>query len=254
MISVCVPYYSQPLMLRIHLDTWLTYKPEVRKVMKLIIVDDGSPRPAKDVIDGAYNGAAAGLVDLQLYRITKDIPWNRNGARNLGSTVAQTPWLLHMDIDHILPPAAAESLAARIHTLSEKFWYRFRRFRVGAADETRNKDAIPRNAKFGEIKPHIDSYLCSKKLYWKAGGYNEDFSGCLGGGSPFLRELEKVGGPPVVLGDNICLHVYTRDKCPDASAKLDRSRSEYKRRSIALTRAGKIKGHDPLRFPWERVP
>jgi len=57
-----------------------------------------------------------------------------------------------------------------------------------------------------------------------------------------------------VLGDNICLHVYTRDKCPDASAKLDRSRSEYKRRSIALTRAGKIKGHDPLRFPWERVP
>jgi hypothetical protein len=253
--TVIVPYYNQPEMLRVHLDIWAAYDKHVRENLRLVIVDDGSMKQAEKVIFDEFGdpGAMLAGIDLQLYRIDKDIPWNRGGARNLGSTEALTPWLLHMDIDHIMPPTSAAMLVERRNDFKPAAWYRFRRFRYGAADDTRMKDALPRDQKFGEIKPHIDSYLVTKTLYWKAGGYNEDFSGCLGGGSPFLRELEKVGGvreaPP-----DICLHVYTRDTCVDASAlDLSRDRTEYSRRSKELTRKGKIKGHDPLRFEWKRV-
>jgi glycosyltransferase involved in cell wall biosynthesis len=246
--TVIVPYYNQPAMLLKHIETWLSYSPAVREHLDLVVVDDGSQEhPAAPVI------AECSHPPLSLYRIIPDIPWNRGGARNLGATEAQTPWLLHMDIDHVMPAKAMEMLIERRNDFKAKKWYRFRRFRVGAADETRMKDKIPRDVKFGEIKPHIDSYLVTRELYWQAGGYNEDFSGCLGGGSPFLHELEKVGevreAPP-----DIYLHVYTRDAVADASAqRLSRDRREYKRRSDELKRQGKIKGHDPLRFEWVKL-
>ncbi|MBP8231744.1 MAG: glycosyltransferase [Rhizorhabdus sp.] len=246
--TVIVPYYNQPEMLKRHLALWMEYGEHIRDRLDLIVVDDGSmEHEALHVIANVTHSP------LRLYRITQDIPWNRGGARNLGAQIAETPWLLHMDIDHLMPVEAAQALVSRARDWNPKKWYRFRRFRVGAADDTRMKDQLPRTAKFGEIKPHIDSYLCTKALYWKAGGYNEDFSGCLGGGSPFLRELEKVG-PVTEAPPDIFLQVLTKDACPDASAsKLSRDRTEYKKRSDALKRAGKIKGHDPIRFAWERL-
>jgi hypothetical protein len=129
------------------------------------------------------------------------------------------------------------------------FWYRFARFRVGKADETRKKDLIPDEKEFGEIKPHIDSYLVTKEIYWKAGGYDESYSGCLGGGSPFLEQLA-IAAPMKLLPEDIHLHVYTRHVIPDASiSTLSRDTSEYKRRRAVI---GKVKGKNPLRFKWHR--
>jgi len=243
-------------MLRKHLETWESYPASVRAAMQLIIVDDGSPEPAEPIVREREDVRE---VWLQLYRIKTDIPWNRGGARNLGSYVAETPWLLHMDIDHLLPFDEGCKLANSVSPnviyntkkLSPDYWYRFERWRVGAADETRNKDAIPRDAKFGKIKPHGDSFIVPRELYWKVGGYNENFSGCLGGGSPFLKQLE-AAAPHGVLP--IALHVYTRDACPDASVStLSRDTSEYVRRRRAMEKAGTLKGINPLRFEWERV-
>jgi hypothetical protein len=240
--TLILPYYRNPKMLAKQIENWQQMSDYVRGALTLLVVDDGSPEPAVGI---------PGL--MQLYRITKDIPWNRNGARNLGAHVATTPWILQTDIDHLLPPEAAEALCSRANDWNPKHWYRFRRFRNGVADETRMKDALPRDAKFGEIKPHIDSYLCTRELYWKAGGYDEDYSGSLGGGSPFLRELEKVGSVRTAPPD-VYLHVYTRSTCEDASDNtLSRDRSRYEKMSKAKAKAGKTKGENPLRFPWERV-
>lgn len=240
-------------MLLKHLETWNSYARTVRNEMKLLIVDDGSPEPAGNLVAGFATDDGLGF-DLSLYRIQKDIPWNRGEARNLGTKMTTTPWVLHTDIDHLLPPGEAEALVAKVSALPISGWYRFRRYRVGAADETRKKDKLPPEAKFGEIKPHIDSYLCTPKAYWKAGGYNLAFSGCLGGGSPFLAEMERANGEPPIL--DAALHVYTRDKCEDASDfSLSRDTSEYKRRRARLEREGKIKG-DPataIVSPWVKV-
>ena len=253
MITMIVPYYRQPAMLRKQLETWAEYPQHIGLDLKIIIVDDCSPEPAVNVILPMIGRTTP---NIRLYCVLEDIPWNRSMARNLGSQVADTPWLLHVDTDHILPAESAEALVRTISTSSTFFplhWYKFRRFRVGKADDTRNKDLIPRHVEFGEIKPHVDSFLCTKKLYWQVGGYDPDYAGCLGGGGAFLRQLKKAGkecmAPP-----NIHLHVYTRDKVPDSSIfTLNRDTSEYGRRRREKERAGKTKVVNPIRYPWERV-
>lgn len=250
MITMIVPYYRQPKMLDKQLENWANYAAEVRKVLHLIIVDDSSPEPAEPIVS-VWN--AQGRLPIELYRVMVDIPWNRSMARNLGSHVTRTKWLLHLDTDHILPPESAAALVRFLPKANPKHWYKFRRFRVGKADFTRNKDLISRHVDFGEIKPHVDSFLCTHALYWKVGGYDPDYAGCLGGGGAFLRQL-KVAGKECIADPNIHLHVYTSDKIPDSSIKtLDRDTGEYGRRRRIKERAGNTKVLTPIRYPWERI-
>lgn len=246
--TLIVPYYRNVEMLKRQLAHFAYYDDRIQ----IIVVDDGSPEPAIDVLNrtgftwNTYGGR------LQMYRILKDVPWNRGGARNLGSQLCKTQWLMHMDIDHVMPIPCSKEIF-ELDNLKPTLWYRFPRYRVGAADETRNKDLIPRDAEFGAIKPHIDSYLCTKNLYWLVGGYDEDYSGCLGGGSPFLQQLEKAA-PVGLMPADVHLHVYTRSTCADASDfSLSRDTSEYSRRRKHKESHKNTRAKDPIRFQWERV-
>lgn len=248
--TIILPYYNQPQILTRQLANWSLYDSTTRDLFRLMIVDDGSQeQPAAHHIQ---TGVWRYQEGVSLYRIREDIPWNRSEARNIGAKEARTPWILQTDIDHMLTPDNAQWLAAGRHQLDRNRWYRFRRFRRGAADHTRNKDAIPRDHVYGEIKPHIDSYLCTPEAYWDAGGYNEDFSGCLGGGSPFLQFMKEAHGEPEIFAA-VSLEVHTSHSVEDANADLDRDTTEYSRRRAELTKAGKLKGHDPFRIPYERV-
>ncbi len=243
-ITYIIPYYRAPVMLRMHLEQWRDYSPSVRDRMDLLIVDDGSPEPAEPVVREVLHGDPS--LRVQLLRIHEDIPWNRNGARNLGANLANTPWLLHTDIDHLLTSAEAAALVRC--TLNPAQWYRFRRFRIGRADETRRKDAIADALEYGEIKPHGDSYLCTRERYWACGGYDEDYSGHLGGGTPFLNLMSRKGQPVVL---DVALQVYTRHAVSDASVStLPRDASHY-----AKLRAQKkgAPGKNPLRFKWAQI-
>lgn len=243
--TLIVPFYLNSEMLKKQIAEWEEYPSRI----EIVVVDDGSPYPAYDIIKW---GTSDNLRDrLKLYRVKTDIPWNRGGARNLGTQMADTDWIVHVDIDHIMPASTA---AAMIDLVPKRgCWYRFPRWRVGAADETRNKDLLPRECKFGRIKEHIDSYLVERDSYWSVGGYDEAYSGCLGGGSPFLQSLERRLGVPGVLPERMCLHVHTRDSVPDASdLSLSRDTSEYSRRRKAKEAAGDTFPKNPIRFEWER--
>lgn len=245
-VSIIVPYYRQPAMLRAQLAEWEEFPAGV----KFVVVDDGSPEPALDVVMAHSSDA---LRDrLKLYRIVKDIPWNRGCARNLGARIAaDTDWIVQMDIDHILSASAAVDLM--MFEPEPGRWYRFPRYRVGAADETRNKDDLPRDCTFGRIKPHIDSYLVERD-YFQKWFYDEDFSGCLGGGSPFLQQLEANRGAPIILPDSIFLSVHTRNSIPDSSEhSLSRDTSEYSRRRKDKEARGDTIPRDPVRTPWQRL-
>jgi glycosyltransferase involved in cell wall biosynthesis len=242
-LTVIVPVYRQPNMLREQIRIWNAYPEGIH----IIVVDDGSPEEALPIV----NMWASDWLKarLSLYRIDVDIPWNRGGARNLGAKEAHTDWIVHLDADHVLTGDCARRLLQ--FPPNPKHWYRFERYRNGAADETRKKDKIPNELAFGKIHPHIDSYLCTREMYWKAGGYNEDFSGCLGGGSPFLALMEKQG-PVAMLPGDIHLQVYTKSVVNDASDwTLSRDRSEFTRRKAKMK--GNYGGKNPLRFPWHKI-
>lgn len=256
-ITMVIPYYRNPKMLRAQIDTWIKYTDKVRRSLQITVVDDGSPERAYEVFTTQdINEFVEYGMRVDLYRIVDNIPWNRGGARNLGSMMAETPWLLHMDIDHVLPVKAAEALIEDFKPIAEigqNYTHRFRRFRNGQADATRKKDALPECAEYGEIKPHIDSYLCTKEAYLKVGGYDEDYSGCLGGGSPFLKQLGAIA-PFVVAPSSIWLEVYTQSTISDSSdMSLSRDTSEYIRRKEKKEKLGKTKAVKPLRFKWEQV-
>src|SRR5690606_5074751 len=164
-VTLVTTYYRQPQMLAKQLETWGQYSPDVLDKFRFIVVDDGSPEPAKDVIKSAPPSV---LGKLDLYRIEIDIPWNHPGARNLGCHVAPHGWILRVDLDHVLLPEQAGVLLA--FTPRKKHWYRLRREWVKTrADGTEER---------GWRKPHVDSYLIHRSLYWEAGGYDEDYSGC----------------------------------------------------------------------------
>ncbi len=240
--TLIVPYYRNMEMLRWQIAAWREYPACVH----IVLVDDGSPEPARDIV--LEHAPPALRSRIALYRIQVDIPWNRGGARNLGAHAAKTDWIVHVDVDHVLPPASAIALTR--FTADPRHWYRFERYRVGKADETRKKDAIADHVEFGQIHPHMDSYLVTRAMYWKVGGYDEDYSGCLGGGSPFVKALSREAAVQIAPGQ-IALHVFTRSKAADASDNtLSRDREEYARRRRLKDAGGKTKPTNPIRFPW----
>lgn len=243
-LTIIIPFYRNSGILKRQIQEWNQYPPGI----KVICVDDGSPEPAKPIIE--ENASAELRNRLQLYRIGIDLSWNRGGARNLGSHVAETDWIIHVDIDHVLPVDAAKRLLA--FKVDNKRWYRFPRWRRGAADVTRKKDRIPPDAVYGEIHPHVDSYLVRRKIYWQTGGYDEDYTGSLGGGNPFLRRLEALQ-PADILPPPIRLEVYTRNAIPDANDwSLSRDTSQYQRLKREKEASGNDRPVNPLRFPWVR--
>ena len=229
-------------MLRHQLDNFARYDEDTRRKITVIVVDDGSPEPANQIIRTDD--------DVRLYRVKEDIPWNRSMVRNLGSHVAETEWIIHVDTDHELPPLSANALFET--EIDSKYWYRFPRCRVGRADETRRKDAIPDDAEFGSIKPHIDSHLMTRDLFFRS-PYDEDYAGCLGGGSPFLARMQEIALVEL-MPNSVHLYVYTRHVVPDASIlTLDRDTSEYKRRRREKDRTGNTVPKNLFQHDWERI-
>lgn len=247
--TLIVPYYRNVEMLKEHIKHWEEYPDEV----KIVLVDDGSLEDAYSIL--LEHASPELLRRVRLLRVEIDIPWNRGGARNLGATVADTHWIMHIDIDHVLPADCARALLKT--EVSVKRWYRFERFRVGKADETRRKDfrknGLSDDAEYGKIHPHVDSYLCTRRAYWDVGGYDEDYSGCLGGGNPFLYALEKYLTVEMAPSD-VFLRVYTRSAVKDASDwALSRDPAEFSKRRHQKERTGNIVPSNPLRFPWHEV-
>lgn len=245
-IAIIIPYYNQPEMLKKQFKFIQDYPDNVQ----VLIIDDGSTKTTAHSVatpDRLLNG---NLKCIEIFEIIDDIPWNRNGARNLGALLAESKWIIQIDIDHVLP---ATDLNKLLHKdLDEKSWYRFPRVRIGEADETRKKDLIDPNAKHGEIKPHIDSYLMIREQYLSS-PYDERYRGFLGGGSPFLARQKRLYGDAKIL-DGVYLWVYTRHKVPDASVtELSRDTSIYKAKRREIEAAGDDTPIKPFNFNWRRV-
>jgi hypothetical protein len=146
--------------------TWAAYPDEVKAALSIIIVDDCSretpaiavPRPV-------------GLPPLRIYRIGVWKDWGWPMCRSLGMSEAADGWCLLTDLDHVLDAENAAKLLAA--DLDEDCAYRPHRVKPN-----------------GESwKPHNDTYLLTRKTFWKTGGYSLKYLGWYGTSSIFSRRL-----------------------------------------------------------------
>jgi len=158
-MTLIYPYYENPKFLRRQIDGWSSLPSYCQKLIRVIVVDDGSPKnPALSVL-----AELSGLeFNLSLYRIEVDVRWNWLAARNIGAHHAPSGWCVFTDMDHVLPERTIDVLANRVY--DPNAIYRFsREEHTGAV-----------------IHPHPNSMFMTKDMFWKVGGYDEALSGHYG--------------------------------------------------------------------------
>lgn len=238
MISLIMPYYDNPGMLKGHYGEWSRWPEKLRAEYKFIIVDDGSPNsPAVEVT------RPTGLCDIEIYRVLEDRPWHQHGARNLGAHVAPEGWLLLTDMDHVLERGPADGLVYRTRyrqpPLNPSAAFMFARIEADTRQPTRNDR--------GEPKPHPNSFLMTRDLYWQVGGYDENYCGIYGTDSLFRKRL------PAITHLDVPLIRYSRDMgAADASTRTLPRKDQPNRAQLRAAVAAKNLPIKTLDFPWRR--
>jgi hypothetical protein len=106
----------------------------------------------------------------------------------------------------------------------------------------------------GELKPHVNSFALRRKLFWKVGGYDEDYCGVYGTDQLFRTRLWRRG---VEVALPMPIIRVSRAVIPDASTSTlerDHDRS-IRKKMIARDKAlrGEANVVKVLQFRWERV-
>lgn len=242
MINLIMPYYLNAGMLREQYANFRTWPSKVRKGIKIIIVDDGSP------VDPAANVPRPyGLPEIEIYDVLMDKPWHQHGARNLGAHVADGDWLLLTDMDHMLEAEPATELFNRVlqERLDRNRCYMLDRIEADTREHTR--------APNGVLKPHPNSFVLTRDLYWQIGGYDERATGIYGTDRLFRQRAQSIGGNEQL---DIALVRFWRDIVPDASTTTlprKEGRDPVLRKQIMDEIAANPEARKVLDFEWQRV-
>lgn len=245
-LTLILPHFCNLGMMAEQLDIWDSYPAELKAAVHVILVDDCSPKGQRP---SAKSLRDVGLASLRLYQIGVKVRWNWLACRNLGVDQATTDWVLMTDIDHAMP---AETVAA----LTQRERDPRNAYRLSRVDAPRRWPyALQECAPY---KAHPNTWLLTRDLFDRVGGYDERLSGCYGTDGEFRDRVAANARAVVTLTDVLIRYpreiiadastlptVYTRKNDPKNDADLLRRRTE--RALIADWR--------PLRltFPWERV-
>jgi hypothetical protein len=235
-VTLVFPYYENPEMLGDQLDALRQLPAEVRASLNLIVVDDGSPKaPAEPVANGFLR--SLDLASVQLFRVDVDVRWNWLTCRNIGVANAPSHWVLLTDIDHMVPEATFRRIQER--KLDPTNAYRFSR--VDAPDLT-------------PYKPHPNSWLFTRELFDKIGGYDERFSGFYGTDGEF-RDRVRANSAQIIMLDDVLVR-YPREVIADASTTQYGRKEKQDHDGVTRIRARIAKeGGRPVRlsFPFHKV-
>lgn len=246
MLSLIMPYYENPGMLALQMREWAGWSRKAKAQIEIIIVDDGSPDPAASV---PFPCVAGRLPELSIYRIAEDRPWHQHAARNLGAHVAQSPWLLLTDMDHVLTAHQADALLKRLGKLDPGTAYFLHRIEASTGLPTMASDGLT-------PKPHPNSFVMTRDLYWEAGGYDEDFCGIYGTDGLFKSRLFQLAEQGFL--KHVALTRYWREIVADASTttlQRKEGRKPGEKEAVALRK--KAEGREgqitTLNFEWTKV-
>ena len=146
------------------------------KDIQVIIVDDGSTTDPIDEHLYPITDLGDWCPDVQVYKVTEDLGFNGHGCRNLIAKIADADFLAFFDIDMMCDPSTMGRMRQRNwqhHSLYHHDFYVWQRQRIK------------------KYPGHLNSFVCSKQLFWEAGGYDESFTGHHWGDREFQERLKK---------------------------------------------------------------
>lgn len=203
MLTLAMAYYLNPGQLALQFRNWIAWPGKYRQRLRVIIVDDGSPEGPAANVPRPY-----GLPEVQIYRVIEDRPWGQNGARNIGAHEAPEGWMLLTDMDHVLTGEHAARLFRVMDRgkLDPGTVYMLDRIEADTGQPTLGRDYQP--------KPHPNSFVLTREMFWRIGGYDERTCGIYGTDRVFREHAFTIGKRGHL---NIPLTRYWRDLIPDAS-------------------------------------
>jgi hypothetical protein len=227
-VTFIYPYYENRAFFGAQLARWRSYPADMRAHLRVIVVDDGSPRhQAIDVVK-AFGPLP---FSLRLFRIGVDVRWNWLAARNIGAYHAADGWLLLTDMDHVVPNETLHAVIYGQHDAATVY-------------------AFSRTEHTGQVvNPHSASFLMTRGMFWKVGGYDEALSGHYGTDGVYRRELAKRARIKV-LKDVLIRHEYQGD-----SSTTEYLRKQPQDAAVKALVAKRTKGWTPkvLSFPYAEV-
>lgn len=136
---------------------------------KIIIVDDCSQKyPAYDILKDAN------VTNINLFRVLDRVGFNSHGCRNLAMQQTTTEWNLLCDIDYDAIGVSIINEAIPDLDPTQPCFLPVVTF------ETKKKDC-----------QSINDFLVTKNTYWKAGGYDTEFTGMHFGDRIFISRMTR---------------------------------------------------------------
>lgn len=257
-VTIIFPYYENPGQLLKQYEALAALPADLRAAIHLIVCDDGSPKdaaapPVERLVSEEESAAASilkdesteqfharrrlGLASFQLFRVDVDIRWNWITCRNIGVHHAKTAWVLMTDIDHMIPAETARRITGG--KLREDNVYRFER--VDAPDLT-------------PYKPHPNTWMMTRAMFDKIGGYDERFSGFYGTDGEF-RDRVRANAAAVVMLPEVLIRVPREVQADASTTQYERKQPEDREGVTAARRRIATEGGRPhrLTFPYHQV-
>ena len=227
-LSVISHYYNHPQMVQNQIDYWSSLPDSFLSQVEFVLVDDCSEQTPV---------FPATRIDLKVFRVTTDVPWNQAGARNLGAFNASGEWALFFDIDQRFYAEPMAGVLASLHTLDKKTMYYMRIKEL--IDITNNTSLLY----------HPNTFLVNMANFRHMAMYDEDFAGYYGYEDLYMPQVwEKRGGKRLLLSEPVFF-----EDMGFGTSNLNRDLS----RNLALAQqkmaAGTKNSPGILRFEWEPV-
>lgn len=228
-VTFVYPYYENSGFLEYQINAWKQYPDNLREMISVIVVDDGSPDEHAHRVIGEMLPLP---FSIRLFRIAVDVRWNWLAARNIGMHHAKDGWCLMTDMDHVVSASLAHKLVHGV--FDQRVVYRLsRREHTGA-----------------RLHPHPNTMMLTREMFWKLGGYDEALSGHYGTDGDWRRRIA-AGAKVVLLPDEIIRYEYVGDS---STTRYLRKQPEDAGKKTIIARRGKGWKPKTLSFPYDEVP
>jgi hypothetical protein len=227
-LSIISHYYNHPKMVQDQIAYWESLPDSFLSQVEFVLVDDCSEDTP--VIPRTK-------LNLKVFRIITDVPWNQAGARNLGAFNATGEWALYFDIDQKFYAEPMSIVLGGLTNLDVMTMYYFKIKEL--IDITVNQT----------IPNHPNTFLINLEKFKQYGMYDEDFAGYYGYEDLYMPLVwARHGGKRVLFNDPVFF-----EDMGFGTTSLNRDLG----RNLALAQqkmaAGTKNSPGILRFDWEQI-